>query len=171
MSFKLNMLNKDNCFKVLLSIRPQAFHLFTILVSQFSFLEQSMIDRVCCVSGFEISDVLRISDKDYSITFGLYFSVEWFEPRLNLSRELWGSDRADTELIPGMSKCQQLWKIILFELSTSYEVCLLLSPVLEGNFDKYFMMFVCEKFYSKFSTVIAVKVCYKISAKIILKVE
>ena len=69
-------------------------------------LEQSMIDRFCCVSGFEISDVLRISDKDYSITFGLYFSVEWFEPRLNLSRELWGSDRADTELIPGMFKCQ-----------------------------------------------------------------
>ena len=36
------------------------------------------------VSGFEISDVLRISDKDYSITFGLYFSVEWLEPRMNL---------------------------------------------------------------------------------------
>ena len=32
-------------------------------------------------SGFEISDVLSINDKDYSITFGLYFSVEWVEPR------------------------------------------------------------------------------------------
>ena len=53
--------------------------------------------------GFEISDVLRISDKDYSVTFGLYFSVEWFEPRLNLSRDLWGEGRvaSDTELIPG----------------------------------------------------------------------
>ena len=26
------------------------------------------------MSGFEISDVLAINDKDYSITFGLYFS-------------------------------------------------------------------------------------------------
>ena len=25
------------------------------------------------VPGFEISDVLKIDDKDYSITFGLYF--------------------------------------------------------------------------------------------------
>ena len=38
------------------------------------------------MSGFEISDVLAINDKDYSITFGLYFSVEWLEPRLNLSK-------------------------------------------------------------------------------------
>ena len=54
-------------------------------------------------SGFEISDVLRISDKDYSVTFGLYFSVEWFEPRLNLSSDLWGEGRvaSDKELIPG----------------------------------------------------------------------
>ena len=47
--------------------------------------------------------MLRISDKDYSVTFGLYFSVEWFEPRLNLSSDLWGEGRvaSDTELIPG----------------------------------------------------------------------
>ena len=42
--------------------------------------------------GFEISDVLAINDKDYSITFGLYFIVEWVEPRLNLSNELWGEE-------------------------------------------------------------------------------
>ena len=53
--------------------------------------------------GFEISDVLSISDKDYSITFGLYFSVEWNEPRLNLSQELWGEDIvvAEDDLVPG----------------------------------------------------------------------
>ena len=51
--------------------------------------------------GFEISDVLKIDDKDYAITFSLYFSVEWFEPRLNLSAEVWGADQPD--LIPGIS--------------------------------------------------------------------
>ena len=36
--------------------------------------------------GFEISDVLAINDKDYTITFALYFSAEWMEPRLNLRK-------------------------------------------------------------------------------------
>ena len=55
------------------------------------------------ISGFEISDVLGISDKDYSITFGLYFSVEWLEPRLNLSMELWGEENvvSEQDLVPG----------------------------------------------------------------------
>ena len=55
------------------------------------------------LSGFEISDVLAINDKDYSITFGLYFSVEWLEPRLNLSMELWGEENVAGEdvLLPG----------------------------------------------------------------------
>ena len=45
--------------------------------------------------------MLGINDKDYSITFGLYFSVEWQEPRLNLSSELWSLDREAAELVPG----------------------------------------------------------------------
>ena len=53
-------------------------------------LEVRLFIRICLkvitLAGFEISDVLRISDKDYSVTFGLYFSVEWLEPRLNLSK-------------------------------------------------------------------------------------
>ena len=55
------------------------------------------------LTGFEISDVLAINDKDYSITFGLYFSVEWLEPRLNLSSDVWSntSRASDLELIPG----------------------------------------------------------------------
>ena len=55
------------------------------------------------IAGFEISDVLAINDKDYSITFGLYFSVEWFEPRLNLSREVWGEEniKGEEDLVPG----------------------------------------------------------------------
>lgn len=32
-----------------------------------------------------ISDVLKINDRDFSITFSLYFNVQWREPRLNLN--------------------------------------------------------------------------------------
>ena len=51
--------------------------------------------------------MLAINDKDYSITFGLYFSVEWVEPRLNLSTELWGRDVVgeDDDLVPGEIDC------------------------------------------------------------------
>ena len=51
--------------------------------------------------GFEISDVLAIDDKDYSITFGLYFSVEWVEPRLNLSQDVWSGQEYTDTLVPG----------------------------------------------------------------------
>jgi hypothetical protein len=32
-----------------------------------------------------ISDVLAINDRDFSISFSLYFNVQWREPRLNLN--------------------------------------------------------------------------------------
>ena len=32
-----------------------------------------------------ISDVLKINDRDFSITFSLYFNVQWREPRLHLN--------------------------------------------------------------------------------------
>ena len=56
------------------------------------------------LSGFEISDVLGINDRYFSITFGLYFSAEWMEPRLNLSTDLWGDENVatDQELVPGV---------------------------------------------------------------------
>ena len=31
-----------------------------------------------------ISDVLKINDRDFSITFSLYFNVQWREPRLHI---------------------------------------------------------------------------------------
>ena len=87
-------------------------------------------------SGFEISDVLRISDKDYSVTFGLYFSVEWFEPRLNLSSDLWGEGRvaSDTELIPGesVSNCSSLGYGLLLILVAIF-VPLVAGPSLAKN--------------------------------------
>ena len=56
------------------------------------------------VSGIEISDVLKIDDKDYSITFSLYFNVQWSEPRLNLSQEFFNSENitGDEQLVPGL---------------------------------------------------------------------
>ena len=32
--------------------------------------------------------MLRINDKDYSITFATYFNVEWYEHRLKVAKEL-----------------------------------------------------------------------------------
>ena len=49
--------------------------------------------------------MLSINDKDYSITFGLYFSVEWVEPRLNLSQDVWG--QSGDSLVPGNHNQQQ----------------------------------------------------------------
>ena len=33
-----------------------------------------------------ISDVLKINDRDFSITFSLYFNVQWREPRLQIDQ-------------------------------------------------------------------------------------
>ena len=38
--------------------------------------------------SIEIDEVLRINDKDYSITFATYFNVEWTEKRLFVIPEL-----------------------------------------------------------------------------------
>jgi len=69
--------------------------------------------------GFEISDVLSINDKDYSITFGLYFSVEWVEPRLNLSHDVWG--QSGDSLVPvNLELMKNLWipNIFIYNLKS-----------------------------------------------------
>ena len=38
--------------------------------------------------SIDIDEVLRINDKDYSITFATYFNVEWYERRLKVAKEL-----------------------------------------------------------------------------------
>jgi len=73
--------------------------------------------------GFEISDVLAINDKDYSITFGLYFSVEWLEPRLNLSKDLWSESNrvSELELVPvNLELIKNLWlpNIFIYNLKS-----------------------------------------------------
>ena len=46
---------------------------------------------------------MKIDDKDYSITFSLYFNVQWSEPRLNLSTDFFTSENITDEdhLVPG----------------------------------------------------------------------
>jgi len=80
--------------------------------------------------GFEICDVLAINDNDYSITFGLYFSVEWMEPRLNLSNELWGDEVVvdEDDLVPvNLELINSLWvpNIFIYNLKTFQTISVL----------------------------------------------
>jgi hypothetical protein len=73
-----------------------------VIVFPTIFIESKNINFI---SGIEISDVLKIDDKDYSITFSLYFNVQWSEPRLNLSSEFFETETENTtgeeQLVPG----------------------------------------------------------------------
>ena len=40
-----------------------------------------------------ISDILKINDRDFSITFSLYFNVQWREPRLRLNPSFYHNAR------------------------------------------------------------------------------
>lgn len=73
--------------------------------------------------GIEISDVLKIDDKDYSITFSLYFNVQWSEPRLNLSVDFFNSENITSEdhLVPvNLELIHDLWvpNIFIYNLKT-----------------------------------------------------
>ena len=83
------------------------------------------------ISGLEISDVLGIDDKDYSINFGLYFRAEWFEPRLNLSTELWEEENVatETDVVPGdasatdlkLHDLQSFWNFVWIQEQFQYK--------------------------------------------------
>jgi hypothetical protein len=45
-----------------------------------------LVDKPNMISiEIHISDILKINDRDFSITFSLYFNVKWKEPRLRLN--------------------------------------------------------------------------------------
>ena len=52
------------------------------------FFTEYQLDKILVFyfQGIEIhiSDVLKINDRDFSITFSLYFNVQWREPRLHI---------------------------------------------------------------------------------------
>ena len=77
----------------------------------------------------DIAEVLRINDKDYSITFACYFNVEWSDPRIHLDaefgREQAGPDtnvtnNADILVPTNLEFVKDLWlpNIFIYNLKT-----------------------------------------------------
>jgi hypothetical protein len=72
----------------------------------------------------DISDVLKIDDRDFSITFALYFNVQWREPRLQLNRGFFqhASAEGDEEtLVPvNLNLIHDLWvpNVFIYNLKT-----------------------------------------------------
>ena len=59
------------------------------LLDNYSKFELPITEGVNEISvSIDIDEVLRINDKDYSITFATYFNVEWMEHRLFVDPEL-----------------------------------------------------------------------------------
>ena len=56
------------------------------LPKNYSSMDIPLIDEPNKIAiEIHISDVLKINDRDFSITFSLYFNVRWIEPRLRLN--------------------------------------------------------------------------------------
>jgi len=112
--------------------------------------------------GFEISDVLKIDDKDYAITFSLYFSVEWVEPRLRLAPHLWDLQNSTaTDLVPvNLELINSLWvpNIFIYNLKT-FQVIDVLSKLaglwIDRNQRVYYsqathITFICPMLFDSF---------------------
>ena len=54
-----------------------------IYFSQWSF---SIVQSNLINIEIHISDILVIDDRDFSITYSLYFNVQWKEPRLKINK-------------------------------------------------------------------------------------
>ena len=75
--------------------------------------------------SIDIDEVLKINDKDYSITFSTYFNVEWNEKRLVMSPEFGSSLRPPNSTEPVMvpmslELVKDLWlpNIFIYNLKT-----------------------------------------------------
>lgn len=80
--------------------------------------------------SIDIDEVLRINDKDYSITFATYFNVEWKERRLFVDEEKY-NNQSDPELVPmNLEFVKDLWlpNIFIYNLKT-YKVIDVLSKL------------------------------------------
>ena len=83
--------------------------------------------------SIDIDEVLRINDKDYSITFATYFNVEWIERRLYVDPVFAAQNNASKEqvLIPmNLEFVKDLWlpNIFIYNLKT-YKVIYVLSKL------------------------------------------
>ena len=103
----------------------------SILFSPSAFTEQTNVIGV----SIDIDEVLRINDKDYSITFSTYFNVEWRERRLNMFPSFGASLRPDNStehvMVPmNLEFVKDLWlpNIFIYNLKT-YKVIDVLSKL------------------------------------------
>ena len=85
--------------------------------------------------SIDIDEVLRINDKDYSITFSTYFNVEWREKRLTMFPEFGASLRPNNSsehvMVPmNLEFVKDLWlpNIFIYNLKT-YKVIDVLSKL------------------------------------------
>jgi len=87
--------------------------------------------------SIDIDEVLRINDKDYSITFATYFNVEWYEHRLKVAKELEEKNNLSKEagedaiLVPmNLEFVKDLWlpNIFIYNIK-SYKVIDVLSKL------------------------------------------
>ena len=103
----------------------------SIFFSPSAFTEQTNVIGV----SIDIDEVLRINDKDYSITFSTYFNVEWRERRLNMFPSFGASLRPDNStehvMVPmNLEFVKDLWlpNIFIYNLKT-YKVIDVLSKL------------------------------------------
>jgi len=72
--------------------------------------------------GIDITDVLRINDKEYGVEFSTYFNVMWQEPRLHIpNRFLNELDDSSDSMIPvNLELVKELWlpNIFIYNLKT-----------------------------------------------------
>jgi len=88
--------------------------------------------------SIDIDEVLRINDKDYSITFATYFNVEWYERRLKVVKELEAQNNKSVDgepseavLVPmNLEFVKDLWlpNIFIYNIK-SYKVIDVLSKL------------------------------------------
>jgi len=75
--------------------------------------------------GIDITDVLRINDKEYSVEFSSYFNVMWTEPRLEIPSlfltDMNSTSLSEQSMIPvNLELVNQLWlpNIFIYNLKT-----------------------------------------------------
>ena len=121
----------DNYSKFELPYTGNLFLTFPALIYFVSSAEQTNVIGV----SIDIDEVLRINDKDYSITFSTYFNVEWRERRLNMFPSFGASLRPDNStehvMVPmNLEFVKDLWlpNIFIYNLKT-YKVIDVLSKL------------------------------------------
>jgi hypothetical protein len=77
-----------------------------------------------------ISDVLKINDRDFSITFSIYFNVQWREPRLQIDSSFFQNRSSEEDQLQpvDLNLINDLWvpNVFIYNLKT-FKVCIVLG--------------------------------------------